>query len=297
MSSFKNKDLLKNKFQGIEMSLEDVEFNYKIHPEKIEKIKTVEQRKMSFSIFYINLFFRGFKVVSKVIIEAINTVVKKKIMSLSLKLMKSIFFIASKANQYKIEKEVLIDEFLTRAEAELEVKKETSELMSQHLDEKCNLIKKDFVSSFNVKSVDVLFHCDSSELEKARSGLEFDLSIFEKISQKLTKTNMITNISHLNIDLYLEKKYIKFKIEFKLKFLGEKWAKMFSKHISSKIFLDVKNYKGAVKNSLIQKISPRREVFILTFSHQRLDIFLDKEKSDEINFNTNINKKSSLLDL
>lgn len=297
MPAFKNKDLLKSKFQGIEMSLEDTDLNYKILPEKIEQIKTVKQNSTSLLFIYSSYISRWAKVVSIMIGSAASFIMRHLIIRLFEESKKIVFVSVRKIGKMRSAGENKAEDFLKKIEAELEIKNEEKKLLMKRLDEDYQLIQKDFSESFNIKSVKVLLHCNKSDLEKGRAGLEFDLSIFEKLSQKLTKTKMNSNVSHLNIDIRVEKKYVRYKLEFKLCVLGEKWSRMFAQHFSSKVLADIKNYNGVVKSTFVQHVSPVSEAFILTFSHQRLDLFLDPVKADGISPVDNMIKVNSQMDM
>ena len=294
MASKSNHAQLKNKFRGVEMSLEDNRIQYNLSTENIQKMKTVsaqdKPKLIRFADFIIRvykiLFFSLVKVLRSLILVVFDPIVKEGL--------KTIKYAFKKLHEMKDKGEISMEGYLSKVEYNLLFEKETK---TQSENEKMTTIKnyETELAQLFVEAI-VSIKCKNIvSLEKTGQTLEFDLLLYELISQKLTNSKMINNVSTVNISSSFDEVKTINKVVFKLKISGEKWAKLFSFHVASVVFDKIEDLNGRV--DIQHQVDPleKSESLTFIFTHKTIDSSVKLNLSqDEDSFKKKICKERDL---
>ena len=280
MAQKNNPDQLKNRFQGIEMSLDDSELKYKLSADSIQQISKVKNQDFPILFIYTGLALRASRIIFSsfgkmgkgIWVYVLGPVVRE--------IYKTLTFSFKKMREIKNEKEIAFEGYLDKVENELTSAKETAKKIEfkrsvglESYEKELNFIFKDVKNSAQLI-------CEKNEFEKVNLSLEFDLSLYETMALKLSNTKMISNVTSLTINSVVEEKLVVNTIEFDLKVAGEKWAKIFSTYIASEVLNKIEGYNGKVENTHQFNPIKKSEKFILVFTHQRLDQFVDQTREE-----------------
>ena len=280
MAQKNNPDQLKNRFQGIEMSLDDSELKYKLSADSIQQISKVKNQDFPILFIYTGFALRASRIIFSsfgkmgkgIWVYVLGPVVRE--------IYKTLTFSFKKMREIKNEKEIAFEGYLDKVENELTSAKETAKKIEfkrsvglESYEKELNFIFKDVKNSAQLI-------CEKNEFEKVNLSLEFDLSLYETMALKLSNTKMISNVTSLTINSVVEEKLVVNTIEFDLKVAGEKWAKFFSTHIASEVLNKIEGYNGKVENTHQFNPIKKSEKFILVFTHQRLDQFVDQTREE-----------------
>ncbi len=299
MNNLKKKAHLKNKFQNIEIKLDDAQLGFEIPPAIIMEMKSSPKKKQDVPVLYLygNLLSRGLRILAEMTAGGLKILFSSILVPFAKEAKKTVMYTSVKINQARAESEIKLTDYISKVEADLEGKKEEVQKMNEQLNNEVENYKNELAAVFSSIENEVTVNCDKNEFQKTKPSLEYDISLFEMMARKLSESKMITNVSKVIFKVNINEKNVSNTIELDLKISGEKWSKLFSKHISSEVLKGIENYKGTVKNSHVQTFFPLRDKFVFQFSHQRLDLFVDVAKSDKNPVKVKHPQISSLLDV
>jgi hypothetical protein len=295
MAPKNNQEHLRNKFLGVEMSLEDSEMKFTLASENIEQITKVKSKDVPLLFVYSGLLIRISKVILSTVVKAAGVVWANVIGPLVKELNKTLVYSLGKINNAKEEGEISLDNYLTKYENEL-VTKENEKKKVLH---KINIEQETYAKNVNqvFEGTDCTFEliCDNEKFEKIKNSLEFDITIYEQISLKLSSSKLITNVTSLSINSKVFEKTITNTVEFDLKVSGEKWSKLFAKHIASEVLSKMEGSRGKLKITHFVDPRHRTEKLVLVFTHQHLELsVLNEIKSIKVKTLEKRNHLSSL---
>lgn len=282
MAQKSNQEQLRNKFLGVEMSLDDSELKYKLSTDKIQQIKKVKDKDFPILFVYGGFLFRTSKIIFSFLAKGLKLIWTEVLAPFVKEIQKTLVYSFRKLSDIKEHGEISLEGYLSKVENDLIIEKENTKIIDQKRDQELDNYEKELTQIFEGINSNVKLTCEKKEFEKVNLSLEFDISLYELMSLKLSNSRMITNVSHLKINSLVDEKSITNTIEFDLKISGEKWSKLFSKHIASEVLSKIENYRGKVKNTHLINSIQKSEKFVLVFTHQRLDLFMDNAMEERV---------------
>jgi hypothetical protein len=287
MAAKNNQEHLRNKFLGVEMSLADSEIKFTLASEKIKQITKVKNKDIPLIFVYSRLLIRISKVILSAAVKAVGVVWINVIGPVVKEINKTLVYSLGKINNAKEESEISLDNYLTKYENELLTQKNEKKEVVHKINIEQETYEKNVNQVFEGTDCNFKLICDNSKFEKIKTSLEFDITIYEQISLKLTSSKLITNVTSLSIKSEVNEKTITNTVEFDLKVSGEKWSKLFAKHIASEVLSKMEGSKGKMKITHFVDPRHRTEKLVLVFTHQHLELSV---------FNESKNKKVKTLE-
>lgn len=292
----RSKEQLRNKFLGIEMSLNEIESRPdisleaplevvaapgdKVQPEQVQ----AKRNDIPVLFIWVTFLFRVTRIIFSLLGRAFKFTGEKIFGSLLQEVQKTFTYSMSKVSDLKVRGEAYLDEYLSKVEESLDsdTDKVVVESIAIKVESISNNYEKELSDIFHGLNNCVSFSCEKNEYEKVNSSLEFDISLYELMALKLFKTKLSLNVNGIVINSVISQKVVSNSIEFNLKNSGEIWAQLFSKHISPDILSKIDCYQGKVKNQHVMNATLKDEKFIFVFTHQRLDLFMDKAIEERV---------------
>lgn len=288
-----NKINLKNKFKNIQSIIGDIETTEDVLND-LPSQASIKGKRNKF-LTYIDYFIRSSRIVLNITSKVVRFIVKDFLTPIYSEFKNIISIIFTKINDFQEKSEIKVDEKLIKIESEIHLAK----LNSISLLEKINLGVSQFENEIAALFVEtngaVTLDCSTTVFSQVQAGLEFDLSLFELVTSKIIENKMIKNIKNYNIVTSVDDKRINCRLEFDLKASSERWAKLFSMHVSSEILRRIENYQGNIENVHLINNSQYSEKFIVIFSHQRLDIFTEVAREEKLLTLVDRNKKNTRI--
>jgi hypothetical protein len=279
MTKISNKAQLKNRFHNAEMSLDGIT-EIETTPE-IKKTPPKKPNDRPALYMYLGFIFRALKISFSFLSRGVQLIWKEVLAPVLKESIKTIIYTIGKTKEIKNKSEVLLDKKLSKVENKIQIEKEQLKIISKTINESMANYENELAQLFIGKTRKVELQCEENVFIKANSSLEFDVSLYELMSNKLSENKMITNVAGIKIHSLLDGKIVRNSIEFDLNSSGERWSRLFSMHISSEILRRIESYKGNVENLHYITNEKSQEKFEFVFTHQRLDLYMDKAREEK----------------
>ena len=265
-----DKEYLKNKFQNIEILIDE---NVSKDPSGVKKLVNLKNNSPSSFELYLKYILRIARIFLNTVKKnafIIKSFISKVIIKIDRKIKNKY---VPKLAESKKQKEILIENSLVKVEKKLNEVIEKQNLLEHQRSTGLSFYQQKLSLIFGGINMHINLDCYENELENYIPSLDFDLLVCELVFYKLLNGKMLENIAKLDILYQTEVDSINCTLEFELKIAGELWAKFFSKYIASSALSHILNYQGSVKVFHVIDIVAQREKLVFSFHHQRAALF------------------------
>lgn len=254
------KHLLKEKFLDVEMQITDESLGYSLSQKKINEFNPDR----SFVITYASFVGRFAKLSAQRILVMITFCMDKILVSGLRHVGEWLDKRLKDFTKARLEKEIQFDSYLKKIENKLIVDKNNAIVLAGENDKIALMFESKYLELFLGADCSIDILASDSLRQYSYYTLEFKTNLLKEISEKLEKSNMLSNVENVRIRSILNDKTIRTQLEFELKVQGEKWVTIFSKHILSGLEKIVSSENGAI--STIYKFYPKEKKEIVFFS-------------------------------